>query len=195
MRTSTRQADTLPAGPPSATRAEAAFVTPYGVGRLTFAGDLPLALDLPEPGRERPGGPSSRRLTVRQAAWVDSVERYFAGEPVTFDLDVAAHCRLRGLTAFESDVYAALARVPYGRAVSYRDLAHAAGRPLAYRAVGSAMARNTLPVILPCHRVIRNDGTPGEYGDDPAWKVRLLRLEGVLAPGAVRVAAAGVGRT
>ena len=40
------------------------------------------------------------------------------------------------------------------------------------------MARNQLPVILPCHRVIYSDGTPGPYGDDPAWKRRLLRLEG-----------------
>ncbi len=53
------------------------------------------------------------------------------------------------------------------------------GGPNAYRAVGSAMARNALPVILPCHRVIKNDGRLGFYGDDPAWKERLLALEGV----------------
>ena len=69
--------------------------------------------------------------------------------------------------------------MPYGTAVSYRELAAAAGRPNAYRAVGSAMARNLLPVILPCHRVVRNDGRLGQYGDDPAWKERLLTLEGV----------------
>jgi len=44
-----------------------------------------------------------------------------------------------------------------------------------------------LPVILPCHRVIKNDGTPGQYGDDPVWKLRLLELEGVLEPGATKV--------
>ncbi len=189
MRTSTRQGEGPPGALQGASRAEAWFATPYGVGRLTFVGDLPLQLDLPEPGRERPARGSERPLTARQADWVERVERYFAGEPVSFDLDVTAHCRLRGLTPFETDVYRALAQVPYGRAVSYRDLAHAAGRPNAYRAVGSAMARNALPVILPCHRVIRNDGTPGEYGDDPAWKVRLLELEGALAPGAARVTA------
>ncbi len=69
--------------------------------------------------------------------------------------------------------------MPYGQVASYRDLATAAGRPNAYRAVGSAMARNALPVILPCHRVIKNDGRLGSYGDDPAWKERLLALEGV----------------
>jgi methylated-DNA-[protein]-cysteine S-methyltransferase len=63
--------------------------------------------------------------------------------------------------------------------LSYRDLAAAAGHPNAYRATGSVMARNDLPVILPCHRVVKNDGRLGFYGDDPAWKARLLRLEGV----------------
>jgi methylated-DNA-[protein]-cysteine S-methyltransferase len=45
------------------------------------------------------------------------------------------------------------------------------------------MARNPLPVILPCHRVIRNDGRLGDYGDDPRWKARLLALEGYTVPG------------
>ena len=108
-----------------------------------------------------------------------ALEKYFAGEPVRFDLDVDAYAAVHGFTDFERDVYRALARVPYGEVASYRDLAREAGRPNAYRAVGSAMARNALPVILPCHRVIKNDGRLGFYGDDPAWKERLLALEGV----------------
>jgi O-6-methylguanine DNA methyltransferase len=69
--------------------------------------------------------------------------------------------------------------VPHGEIASYRDLAVAAGRPRAWRAVGSAMALNPLPVILPCHRIVRSDGTLGHYGDDPTWKERLLSHEGV----------------
>ena len=95
-------------------------------------------------------------------------------------------------TDFEREVYRALAAVPYGTALSYRDLAHAAGHPNAYRAAGSVMARNELPVILPCHRVVRNDGRLGYYGDDPAWKARLLRLEGVSVDGD-RLTASGTG--
>lgn len=178
MRTSTRPGDGR--GP----LREEWFTTPYGAGRVTLRDGVPFALDLPEPGRRPPADAAA-------GPWARRLEAYFAGEPVAFDLDVAAHCRLHGRTRFETDVYAALARVPYGRAVSYRDLAHAVGRPNAYRAVGSAMARNALPVILPCHRVVRNDGTPGEYGDDPTWKVRLLELEGVLVPGAPRVTPRG----
>jgi O-6-methylguanine DNA methyltransferase len=191
MRTSTRQGEPCGDGrggvAPPGPRRDEYFATPYGVGRLTLLGDLPLELDLPDPRR---AAPDAGRGTTG-GPWVERLEAYFAGEPVSFALDVAAHCRARGFTAFETDVYTALAAVPYGRAVSYRDLAHAAGRPNAYRAVGTAMSHNALPVILPCHRVIKNDGTPGLYGEDPTWKVRLLRLEGALLPGAAKVARAG----
>jgi O-6-methylguanine DNA methyltransferase len=194
MRTSTKRDESASLG---ARRTEY-FTTRFGMGGLTLAGDLPLELELPAPGVRPPagddmtgtGGPPGGR-----GSWVVKLEAYFAGEPVTFDLDVVAHCRARGYTAFETAVYKALATVPYGRAVSYRELAHAAGRPNAYRAAGTAMSRNALPVILPCHRVVRNDGTPGPYGDDPAWKIRLLQLEGALAPGAAKVARPARGRT
>jgi len=153
----------------------------FGVGHVLLADDLPIALELPGPERGIP------RLGGRRSHWIDELEQYFAGELVTFKLDVDAYAEAHGFTDFESDVYRALARVPYGEAVSYRDLALAAGRPNAYRAVGSAMARNALPVILPCHRVIKNDGRLGFYGDDPVWKERLLVLEGVrVAEGRVR---------
>jgi methylated-DNA-[protein]-cysteine S-methyltransferase len=148
------------------------FVTGWGVGHLLVAGDLPLELDLPDPGEAPPPSCPSTR-------WTRALERYFAGERVGFDLDVDAFADAVGMTAFERAVYRALAAVPYGTAVSYRDLAHAAGSPNAYRAAGSAMARNRLPVILPCHRVVKNDGRLGFYGDAPAWKARLLELEGV----------------
>jgi len=170
MHSSTRPAD-------RAVREEY-FETRWGVGRVVLAGDLPLELDLPDPARVVPAGGRGAPGTESRGHWAEALERYFAGEPTVFGLDVEAFAAAHGYTRFERDVVAALARVPYGSAVSYRDLAHAAGRPNAYRAVGSVMARNPLPVILPCHRVIHNDGTLGRYGDDPAWKQRLLRLEG-----------------
>ena len=168
MGTSTRPAE--PDGGRGPVRVES-YACAWGTGRILLAGDLPLELELP--GGETPAAPGAG------GRWALAVERYFAGEPVAFGLDVDAYAAAHGLTAFERDVYAALARVPYGTPVSYRDLALAAGRPHAYRAVGSVMARNRLPVILPCHRVIKNDGRLGFYGDDPAWKERLLTLEGV----------------
>jgi len=175
-----------------------AFATPWGTGRLALLGTLPFELELPdgaagrisrapaaavidERGADQRGG-GQRGAGERgsdAAAWAERLETYFGGRPVAFPLDVDAFCDAHGFTSFESDVYRALAAVPFGRTVSYRDLAVAAGRPRAWRAVGSAMAMNPLPVVLPCHRVIRSDGRLGEYGDDPAWKARLLELEGV----------------
>jgi methylated-DNA-[protein]-cysteine S-methyltransferase len=145
------------------------------VGRFVLAGDLPVELRLPERGVTAVASPASAaadRLRVLLA-------RYFAGQPVSFEFDVEAYAAARGLTAFEAEVFTALAAVPYGTALSYRELAAAAGHPNAYRAAGSVMARNELPLILPCHRVVRNDGRLGQYGTDPAWKERLLTLEGV----------------
>jgi methylated-DNA-[protein]-cysteine S-methyltransferase len=169
MRTSTRQDEAPAAG----SRREEYYETDLGVGRLVLAGDLPLEHWLPDPGRAAPPA------AAPPGPWTLALRRYFAGEPVAFDLDVVAYAGALGLTAFETAVYAALAGVPWGTAVSYRDLAAVAGHPNAYRAVGSTMARNELPVILPCHRVVKNDGRLGFYGDDPAWKARLLELEGV----------------
>jgi O-6-methylguanine DNA methyltransferase len=170
MRISTRQAEALGA---ATSRREETYASPFGAGRVVTAGDLPLVVELPGAvDRVAASGEAPGRWALRLAS-------YFAGERVTFDLDVETYAGAVGLTAFERDVYTALVRVPYGSVVSYRDLAAAAGRPQAYRAVGSAMARNRLPVILPCHRVVRNDGRLGAYGDDPAWKERLLALEGV----------------
>jgi len=152
-------------------RREERYVTPFGVGVLVLTGELPLALELPTPDAAAPD-PSEPSI------WRDLLERYFSGEQVVFPLDPAHFSQAIGHTRFETAVTAALAAIPYGSAVSYRDLAVAAGHPNAYRAVGTVMARNPLPVILPCHRVIKNDGSLGNYGDDPAWKRRLLALEG-----------------
>jgi methylated-DNA-[protein]-cysteine S-methyltransferase len=174
MRISTKQAEALGA---RIRPREETYASPFGAGRLVTAGDLPLEVGLPG---EAVGGAISRQAPSR---WALLLGRYFAGERVTFDLDVETYAAAVGLTFFERDVYAALGRIPYGTVVSYRELAAAAGRPHAYRAVGSAMARNRLPVILPCHRVVRNDGRLGAYGDDPAWKERLLALEGVEVKG------------
>jgi O-6-methylguanine DNA methyltransferase len=154
---------------------EEVYHTLWGDGRLVCDGDLPFELELPGGMAAPAAAPANGAAPSR---WRSFLERYFAGEPVTFPLDAATFAAAHGCTRFETSVYAALAAVGYGEVLSYRDLAVRAGHPNAYRAVGSAMARNPLPVILPCHRVIKNDGHAGPYGDDPAWKLRLLALEG-----------------
>ena len=81
---------------------------------------------------------------------------------------------------FRGRVLRACARIPAGRVMTYGELARVAGSPGAARAVGSAMAANPVPVIIPCHRVVRADGTLGAYSaGGAAAKARMLRAEGI----------------
>jgi len=107
---------------------------------------------------------------------INRFKDYFAGEKASFD-DV--QLELDGWTTFQLDVVSALRRVPYGEVVSYSDLARLAGHPRAQRAAGTFCARNRFGIVVPCHRVVASDGL-GSYGSlGPAYKLRLLALEGV----------------
>ncbi len=80
---------------------------------------------------------------------------------------------------FQRRVLERLRRVPPGTPTTYRALATAVGKPRAQRAVGNAVARNPVPIYVPCHRVVRSDGSIGHYAGGVARKARLLRAEGV----------------
>ena len=84
---------------------------------------------------------------------------------------------LSGCTAFEKKVYSTLAKVPAGKVITYGDLAKKAGYPNAARAVGSAMKKNRLPVVIPCHRVVPAGGGIGNYSAGAKWKRLLLEHE------------------
>ncbi|MFG2089458.1 MULTISPECIES: methylated-DNA--[protein]-cysteine S-methyltransferase [unclassified Spirillospora] len=86
---------------------------------------------------------------------------------------------LRGLSEFEAAVLRAAAQIPRGQVRPYAWVARAAGRPKAVRAVGSALGRNPVPLLIPCHRVTRSDGTLGDYVFGAGAKERLLRAEDV----------------
>jgi O-6-methylguanine DNA methyltransferase len=86
---------------------------------------------------------------------------------------------LRGLTDFERDVLAATREIPAGQTRPYAWVAREIGRPKAVRAVGSALGRNPVPIVIPCHRVTRSDGDPGGYVFGASAKERLLRAERV----------------
>lgn len=99
---------------------------------------------------------------------------------------------LRGLSDFEAAVLAAAAQIPRGQTRPYAWVAARAGRPKAVRAVGSALGRNPVPLLIPCHRVTRSDGTLGEYVFGAEAKERLLRAEDVDVDGAAELARRGV---
>jgi len=99
---------------------------------------------------------------------------YFNGKSVNFDFPY-----LENLPAFTRKVLAACGKIPIGKTVSYSHLARMIGNPRAGRAVGNALARNPIPLIIPCHRVIRTNGSIGNFsapgGSDT--KKKLLALE------------------
>jgi O-6-methylguanine DNA methyltransferase len=96
---------------------------------------------------------------------------------------------LRGLTAFEQSVLQAALRIPRGEVRPYSWVARRVGRPLAVRAVGTALANNPVPYLIPCHRVVRADGHLGNYsGGGPTAKRAILGWEGVDAAELERLA-------
>jgi methylated-DNA-[protein]-cysteine S-methyltransferase len=104
----------------------------------------------------------------------ERLKGYFDGERIIFDdrLD------LNGATEFQRTVWETTRTIPYGQTRSYAWVAGKIGNPRACRAVGNALSRNRLSIIIPCHRVISSDGGLGGFGDDLKLKVRLLELEG-----------------
>jgi O-6-methylguanine DNA methyltransferase len=111
------------------------------------------------------------RAADRPPAGLSSALRSGRSTALAFDLG--------GLTPFERDVLRATQQIPAGQTRPYAWLAGLIGRPRAVRAVGSALRRNPVPVLIPCHRVTRSDGSLGEYVFGTAVKERLLRAEHV----------------
>jgi methylated-DNA-[protein]-cysteine S-methyltransferase len=117
------------------------------------------------------------RLPSRLDGLRRQLDEYFEGHRRSFDVTLDR----RLSHGYRRQVLEALSEVPYGETVSYKDLAVRTGNPGASRAVGSAMATNPIPIVVPCHRVLRSGGALGGYGGGIDVKVWLLRLEGSLA--------------
>ena len=98
---------------------------------------------------------------------------YFAGRLRSFTIP----CDLSALPPFTQAVLRVTSQIPHGEVRSYRWVAEHLKKPKATRAVGNALARNPIPIIIPCHRVVRSDGTLGGFSLGLKWKKRLLELE------------------
>ena len=131
--------------------------TKRGIFRIHFPGRSPC----PRPGLGQ-GGAVLRRYFKDPRTRLDSLK-----------LD------LTGLTPFQKKVFSVLRKVPAGKVITYGELAKRAGYPGAARAVGNAMKMNRLPIVIPCHRVIKGGGSLGQYSGGVHWKKRLLELEGI----------------
>jgi len=140
--------------------------------------------------------PSDEPLQSNDAFLPDLQERivaYFEGENVDFSTDPAVS--LDSLSPFDRKVLQICREIPSGQTTTYGDLAVRVGHPGAARAVGSALAHNPIPLIIPCHRVLRTDGSLGGFSAPGglAIKRRLLRhegSEGILTAGAREAAKA-----
>jgi methylated-DNA-[protein]-cysteine S-methyltransferase len=104
------------------------------------------------------------------------IEEYFEGRRRNFDLPLD----LEEVRGFRREVLEATVGIPYGSISTYREIARRAGRPAATRAAGSALGSNPVPIVIPCHRVLRTGGGLGGYGWGLERKADLLRLEGAL---------------
>jgi methylated-DNA-[protein]-cysteine S-methyltransferase len=127
----------------------------------------------------------ARRLSPRvleAPARLDDVRReldeYFAGRREHFDVPLDLSL---ASAPFSRRILEATAAIPFGATVSYRDVAERAGNARATRAAGNALGHNPIPIVVPCHRVLRTGGGLGGYTGGLHRKERLLALEGVLA--------------
>lgn len=106
------------------------------------------------------------------------LSEYFAGGRTRFDLRIDRRL-IHGIAA---EVLFETGRIPFGRTSTYGAIAERIGKPKAARAVGNALGSNPIPVVIPCHRVLRTGGALGGYGGGVDRKTTLLEIEGVPAP-------------
>ena len=121
----------------------------------------------------RVAGDHHKHPVLRQAT--EQLTGYFAGQRKTFDLPLD----INGGTLFQQSVWQALSNIPFGTSCSYADISRQIGNPKAVRAVGAAVGRNPLSLIVPCHRVLGSDGSLTGYAGGLDRKIELLTLEGV----------------
>ena len=144
--------------------------TDLGLCRISFdpIPDRDVAQSTRSPGARVLRPPRPLEQTRRE------LDEYFAGSRTEFEVDTD----VRLLPAFQQLVLAELARVPYGRTTTYGELGARVGKPSAARAVGRALNRNPIPIVLPCHRVLGARGELIGYAGGLGRKEQLLALEG-----------------
>jgi methylated-DNA-[protein]-cysteine S-methyltransferase len=144
------------------------------VGKLLVVGD--------DKGLRFISFPKGSKPYLPKSDWIENpkplqevlrqLEAYFAGKLKVFSLDICLN-----VTPFQEKVLTALRQVPYGETISYGELAKNIGDPKASRAVGQANARNPIPIVIPCHRVIGSNGKLTGFGGGISVKQTLLDLE------------------
>ncbi|HXW98762.1 MAG TPA: methylated-DNA--[protein]-cysteine S-methyltransferase [Methanomicrobiales archaeon] len=142
------------------------------------------------PVNGRPGNREMEELPVhavpdgRIGTLAEAIQAFLDGQDVNFDLGILDWDRC---PPFQRRVLLAEHAIPRGYVSTYGRIAAHLGKPKAGRAVGNALARNPFPIVIPCHRALRSDGSLGGFQGGPAMKRRLLEMEGVRFRGDGRV--------
>ena len=162
--------------------------TPIGTFRIVYQGGSVRVVDLLENGLPQSGlplGADRRKPPFPSASPPRQLQEYFRGDRAEFDVDVAPD----STSAFDRRVWGLLRQVPAGQTVTYGELARRSGFGGAARAVGGAMRRNPIPIVIPCHRVVGKDGSITGFGlglwrkrwlldHEGAWPLRSRSAEG-----------------
>ncbi len=142
------------------------FESPLGTLYLVFAGEILIGIAFKRPTEVIRKGEAPSLIKKELREYFENGRQAF-----TQKIDFA-----KG-TGFDRNVWLALKEVPYGETRTYKWLAEKLGNPAASRAVGQALSRNPIPILLPCHRIIESDGSIGGYSAGSDIKRRLLEIE------------------
>ena len=142
--------------------------TPVGKIKITADDELILSIDFTD------DAPAAGNALCERAA--EELREYFSGKRKTFDLPLK-----KASSAFAQRIYEEAMKIPFGETASYGELARAAGSPGAARAAGTALSKNPHIIVVPCHRVIRQNGEPGRYTGGDEKKIALLTFEGAVS--------------
>lgn len=157
--------------------------TPLGFAGIIFDPNGSALRRVLLPGKAGPAGAtfrealhvsSSQHLPVNVRRFCRDLAAYFNGEPVDF---TGYSLDLSHLTELEREVLDAVSKVSYGERQSYGHIARSIGRPRAHRFVGTTLGKNPFPVAIPCHRIVRSDGSLGKFGGGTDLKRRMLEME------------------
>jgi methylated-DNA-[protein]-cysteine S-methyltransferase len=140
--------------------------SPIGTLYLVFTGKILRGIDFKKPGEILRKG-NALPLIKKE------LKEYFENGREEFTQGI----NLTKGTEFDKKVWLALKDIPYGETRTYKWLAEKIGKPTAFRAVGQALSRNPIPILLPCHRIIESDGSIGGYSSGIDIKRRLLEIE------------------
>ncbi|MBI4683305.1 MAG: methylated-DNA--[protein]-cysteine S-methyltransferase [Nitrospirae bacterium] len=143
------------------------FDSPLGPLYLIFSGRLLSGISFSKPLN------TPFKKGAAQESFIIELRSYFSGTNSEFRQEI----RFLTGTDFEKKVWSALRKIPFGETRSYKWIAGKVGNPSAVRAVGRALSKNPVPIVIPCHRVIESDGSIGGYSSGVDRKIRLLEME------------------